>query len=57
MIYKGIMKTFKIPSKEKKQMIKEYLDKKLSQSDIARMLGISRQLVRYWVLKLRMKNK
>ena len=43
------MKIFKVSSKEKKQMINEYLGKGLSQSEIARMLGISRQLVRYWV--------
>jgi transposase-like protein len=49
MVYKGSMKTFMVPSKEKKQIIRGYLDKKLSQADIGRMLGISRQLVQYWV--------
>jgi transposase-like protein len=44
------MKTFKVSSTEKKEIIKEYLDKGLTQSEIAKMLGISRQLVRYWVL-------
>jgi len=56
MVYKRIMKTFKIPSPEKKQIIKEYLDKRLSQSEIARILGISRQLVRYWVSQIKDKK-
>ncbi len=33
----------------RKKMIQEYLNKGLSQLEISRMLGISKQLVRYWV--------
>jgi len=51
------MKTFKIPSEEKKQMIKEYIDRGNSQSETARILGISRQLVRYWILKIKKDRK
>jgi transposase-like protein len=51
------MKTFKVSSKDKKQMIQEYLEKGLSQSETARMLGISRQLVRYWVNRIRVNQK
>ena len=47
------MKTFKIPSEDKLNAIKGYMDKGLSQSEIGRMLGISKQLVRYWVLKIK----
>jgi len=47
------MKPFKVSSYEKKEMIKEYLEKDLTQSQIARLLGISRQLVRYWILRIR----
>jgi transposase-like protein len=47
------MKTFKIPSEDKLKAIKGYMDMGLSQSEIGRMLGISKQLVRYWVLKIK----
>ncbi len=43
------MKHFKVEHDEKKKIIREYLDKGLSQSEIARILKISRQLVKYWV--------
>jgi transposase-like protein len=48
---------FKISADEKKQIINDYLYKGLSQSEIARILGISRQLVRYWVLKINKEKK
>ena len=47
------MKTFKISSAAKVKIIKGYMKKGLSQSDIGRMLGISKQLVRYWVLTIK----
>jgi transposase-like protein len=49
---------FKIPSEEKKRIINDYLLKGLSPSEIAKILGISRQLVRYWILRInKEKNK
>jgi transposase-like protein len=51
------MKKFKIPSDEKLKTIKGYMDRGLSQSEIGRMLGISKQLVRYWILKIRKGEK
>ena len=51
------MKVFKIPNEEKIRLIKEGLDQNLSQSEIARMLGISRQLVRHWVMKIKEEKK
>jgi len=51
------MKKFKIPSEDKLKAIKGYMDMGLSQSEIGRMLGISKQLVRYWVLKIKEAGK
>jgi transposase-like protein len=47
------MNPFKKTSKEKKEAIKYWIDKGLNQNQTAKQLGISRQLVRYWVLKMR----
>jgi transposase-like protein len=47
------MKTFMIPSGDKKRIVKDYLNKGLSQQEIASILGISKQLVRYWVKKIK----
>lgn len=56
-IYKMNMKPFKVSSIDKKEMIREYLEHDLNQSEIARILGISRQLVRYWVNLIRVEGQ
>lgn len=38
-------------------LIKKYLGQGLSQAEIAKLLGISRQRVNYWVVNIRNKDK
>lgn len=42
---------------ETRGIVKKYLEKGLGQSEIARLLGVSRQAVNYWVQIIRQQEK
>jgi len=48
---------FKKTKESKERVVGYWLKMGLSQSDIARQLGISRQLVRYWIGRIRKNGK
>ena len=51
------MDTFKISSEEKRRIIRKYIIAGFKQKDMAQLLGISKQLVQYWVNRINVEDE